>query len=117
MEILDLHHVSLNVSNVEEATDFYVNVLGMQVLPRPELGIDGTWLSMGGTRQVHLIDAEVPTKAGQHFAFQVADLDAAIAELKDKGVDISDVIDFGVGRQAFLFDPSGNQIELNQPAA
>ena len=49
------------------------------------------------------------------FAIQVADLDAAVAELRAGGVDVGDPAPVGTGRQAFLHDPSGNMIELHQP--
>lgn len=111
---MDLHHVSLNVSNMEEAEAFYVNILGLKVLPRPDFDFDGRWLSMG-ERQIHLIDAEVPTQVGQHVAFRVADVDAAVAEVRAKGIEATDPFPVGTGRQAFIYDPSGNKVELNQP--
>ncbi|HMC68524.1 MAG TPA: VOC family protein [Mycobacteriales bacterium] len=46
---------------------------------------------------------------------QVDDLDAAIAELRAHGVEVSDASPVGRGRQAFLADPSGNGIELHGP--
>lgn len=112
-----MHHVSINVSDVEEALRFYVDVLGLRPrADRPDFGFGGAWLDVGG-QQVHLIEAGPPAALGQHFAIQVADLDAAIAELRGRGVSISDPSPVGTGRQAFLSDPSGNGIELHQPAA
>ena len=52
---------------------------------------------------------------GQHFALLVDDLDAAVAELRDQGLEVSDPSPVGPGRQAFTADPAGNMIELNQP--
>ncbi|MEE2663287.1 MAG: VOC family protein [Myxococcota bacterium] len=111
-----VHHVSLNVDDVAACLDFYVEVLGLDVLPRPDFGFPGAWLQ-AGAQQIHLIQApdHNPPK-GQHFAFLVADLDAVRSELREAGVDVSNVIEIpGVGRQAFLHDPAGNMIELNQP--
>jgi catechol 2,3-dioxygenase-like lactoylglutathione lyase family enzyme len=64
---------------------------------------------------------EVPAATidrGQHLALRVDDLDAAVAELEAAGVKVrrSEYMT-GAGRQAFLRDPSGNRIELNQPDA
>jgi predicted enzyme related to lactoylglutathione lyase len=47
----------------------------------------------------------------------VADLDATITEIRSHGVKVSDPEQVGPGRQAFLRDPSGNLIELNEPAS
>lgn len=115
MELLGVHHVSINVDDVEAARRFYVDVLGLRErTDRPAFRFAGAWLDLG-EQQVHLIDAAVPTDQGQHFAVRVADLDAAVAELRAKGVEVSEPVAVGPGRQSFLHDPSGNRIELNQP--
>jgi catechol 2,3-dioxygenase-like lactoylglutathione lyase family enzyme len=110
-----IHHVSINVGDVDAALSFYVDVLGLaQRDDRPEFGFGGAWLDAGG-QQVHLIEAPRPDDRGQHFALQVADLDATIAELRSGGTTVSDASLVGTGRQAFLHDPSGNLVELQQP--
>lgn len=118
MLVRDLHHVSINVTDMDAALHFYVDVLGLEVLPRPELGIGGAWLAVGDGRQVHLIQVPVPPDMGQHFAFLVDDIDTTVATLTDAGVDVRGPI--GVGdtgaRQAFFADPDGNRLELNEPA-
>ena len=114
MKPLAVHHVSINVTNVEEATRFYVEVLGLTPrTDRPSLGIGGAWLDAGG-QQVHLIEAETPRSLGQHFALLVGDLDGTIKELRTRGVTVSDVSPVGANRQAFLADPAGNMVELHQ---
>jgi catechol 2,3-dioxygenase-like lactoylglutathione lyase family enzyme len=59
----------------------------------------------------------VPPPLGQHFALAVTDLDAAVAELRGLGVAVTDPVPVGPGRQAFLTDPAGNRIELQEPPA
>jgi len=112
-----IHHVSINVPDPEVALRFYVDVLGLsERTDRPDFGIGGAWLDAGG-QQVHLIQGEAPAYIGQHFALAVDDLDAVIAELRDRGVEVSDPMVVGPGRQAFTSDPAGNVVELNQPPA
>ena len=109
-----VHHVSINVRDVPAAETFYVERLGLQRrTDRPDFGFAGAWLDAGG-QQVHLIEGEPPAAVGQHFAIQVEDLDAAIAELRDAGVEVSDAFPVAMSRQAFLNDPSGNGIELHE---
>jgi catechol 2,3-dioxygenase-like lactoylglutathione lyase family enzyme len=111
---LAVHHVSINVSDVDAAFRFYVDVLGLTPrTDRPDFSFGGAWLDVGG-QQVHLIEAAVPANQGQHFAVQVADLDATVAELRDRGLDVSDPKPVATNRQAFLSDPSGNLVELHQ---
>ena len=116
MRVLGVHHVSINVHDVDEALDFYTEVLGLRRRDdRPDFGVGGAWLNAGG-QQVHLIDQPPPNDAGQHFALQVADLGEAIAALRHMGIAVSDPFVTTAGRQAFLHDPSGNLVELNEPA-
>lgn len=117
MDVLGVHHVSLNVDDVPAAIEFYTDVLGLVVrTDRPDFSFGGAWLDLGD-QQVHLIEAAVPGDQGQHFAIGVVDVDAAVAELRAKGVRVSTPVAVGTGRQSFLHDPCGNRIELNQPAA
>ena len=115
MQPLGVHHVSINVSDVAASVAFYTEVLGLRRrTDRPEFGFDGAWLDVG-EQQVHLIHHQVPGNLGQHFAIRVADIDAAVAELRGKGVEVRGPVPVGTGRQAFLSDPAGNLVELNQP--
>jgi catechol 2,3-dioxygenase-like lactoylglutathione lyase family enzyme len=110
-----VHHVSINVPDPEVARRFYVDVLGLtERTDRPDFGFGGAWLDVGG-QQVHLIQGEAPANVGQHFALAVDDLDAVIVELRARGVEVSDAMAVGPGRQAFTTDPAGNVVELNQP--
>src|SRR5262245_14746971 len=116
MRPLAVHHVSINVDDVEAAQKFYCEVLGLEArTDRPDFGFGGAWLDAGG-QQVHLIEGEAPPALGQHFALLVPDLDATVAELRGRGLEVSDPRPVGTSRQAFLKDPAGNSIELHQTA-
>ncbi len=118
MLVADIHHVSLNVTDTERALGFYRDVLGLAVIPRPDFPFGGAWLDAGAGRQIHLIEADVPSDLGQHVAFRVASVDDAIARLREAGIEVGDarsVGDTGM-RQTFAADPDGNRIEFTQPA-
>lgn len=109
-----IHHVAINVDDVQAALRFYVDVLGAEVRQdRPDFPFDGAWLDIGG-QQLHLVEAQVPTNLGQHFAVLVNDLDAAVAEVRARGIDCTDPRPVGKERQAFLLDPCGNRVELHE---
>ncbi|MGI9645178.1 MAG: VOC family protein [Ilumatobacteraceae bacterium] len=116
MRFARVHHVSINVTDIDESRRFYGEVLGLASLPRPDFGFPGEWLD-AGEQQIHLIEAkDFEAPDGRHFALEVDDLDATIAVLNERGVDVSEPADIdGVCRQAFFSDPTGNLIELNQP--
>lgn len=112
MQPLGVHHVSINVVDVDEAFRFYTEVLGLGVRSdRPDFGFGGAWLDVGD-QQLHLIEAATPPNLGQHFTIRVADVDATVEELRGTGVEVTDAKPVGPGRQAFLVDPSGNAVEL-----
>ena len=113
---LGVHHVSINVDDLAAALSFYTTVLGLEGrTDRPDFGIGGAWLN-AGTQQVHLIDAPVPPNQGQHFALAFGDLVAVVEELRRQGITVSDPVTVGRGMQCFTTDPSGNTVELHQPA-
>lgn len=114
MKPLAVHHVAINVTDAAEGIAFYTDVLGgVQRTDRPDFGVGGAWIDMGAT-QVHLIELPNPPAMGQHFALLVDDLDAAVAELRGKGLEVDDPSVVGSDRQTFVTDPSGNAIEIHQ---
>ncbi len=116
IEPLGVHHVSLNVRDTAESVAFYTGALGLTVRDdRPDFSFGGAWLDLG-EQQVHLLEIDVPDDVGQHFAIQVSDLAGAVDELRSKGVAVTEPSVVGTGQQSFLHDPSGNRIELHQPA-
>lgn len=116
VQSIGVHHVAINVDDVPAAVAFYRDVLGLRLREdRPDFGIAGAWLD-AGDQQVHLIQAPLPTSAGQHFALRVVDVDRAAADLRARGIEVSEPATGGPNRQCFLRDPCGNAVELNQPA-
>ena len=114
MRPVAVHHVSINVDDVDAAQRFYCDVLGLEARrDRPDFPFGGAWLAAGG-QQVHLIEGKSPPGLGQHFALLVDDLEATVSELRGRGVEVSDPKPVGTSRQAFVTDPAGNLVELHQ---
>ena len=122
-----LHHVSLCVSDLARAMAFYRDLLGLPELPRPDLGIPGAWLGVGGGLKLHLIEnpERAPTGAGRrlsiadpHFALWTDDVPAMVEALRRKGLEVLEnrhrTVSF---QQAYLKDPDGNMVEFIGPAA
>ena len=116
--ISGLHHVTLVVGDLEAATHFYHDTLGMTVLDRPGYDFEGAWFNCGPI-EFHLIVAEEhPVPSQRHLAIEVDDFEACVEGLRAAGVGI--VGGPGVrphnGRSfAFCKDPSGNLIEISGP--
>ncbi|MGI9602678.1 MAG: VOC family protein [Acidimicrobiales bacterium] len=114
--MLAVQHVSFSVVDFEQALPFYTDVLGCEVLPRPDFGFPGAWLTTGNGIQIHLIeDPGFVAPSGPHLAFEVDDIDHEVQRLRDAGIDVTDPFELEGMRQCFFHDPSGNQFELNQP--
>ena len=61
--ILNLHHVSLIVEDLNIALAFYQEVLGLKIdKTRPDLGYPGAWLTLPGQQQIHLMQLDDPDK-------------------------------------------------------
>jgi glyoxylase I family protein len=117
MQPLGIHHVNITVGDMTAARTFYLEKLGLRErTDRPQLGVDGAWLDLG-PQQVHLVLDPAFTKSAStdHFAIVVADIDSAVTELRSYGVRVSEPMGVNRSRQAFLRDPWGNRLELQQP--
>lgn len=122
IQINQLLHAAVLVTDLDRASQFYGEVLGLSQIAR-SLKYPGVWYQLGEL-QIHLIvAAAVGTtavnveKLGQnrHLAFAVEDLAAAQAQLTAQGYPFQVSAS---GRAAlFVQDPDGNVIELCQPAA
>ncbi|HKY15383.1 MAG TPA: VOC family protein [Microthrixaceae bacterium] len=113
-----IQHVSVDVDDLDAALAFYIDRLGLHLIDRPStLGVGGAWLSVDDRVQLHLVmsDHFVAPETGQHLAFAVDDVDGVVRELRAHDIEVTDPFDVGAGRQAFLRDPAGNLLELNQP--
>jgi glyoxylase I family protein len=111
-----LQHVALAVRDLDEAVAFYAH-LGFSPLPRPDFGFPGAWLQAGAA-QIHLtVEPDLAVRTANHLALEVDDLDGVMGALEAAGLKVGRIPETpGAGQQAFLQDPTGNLIELNQPA-
>ena len=122
----EIVNVRYMVDDVDEAVDFYTNMLDFELLmsaspafasvtrgnlrlllagPLSSAGqpmSDGTKPGPGGWNRIH---------------FHVEDIDAEVARLRAVGARFrNDIVEGPGGKQVLLEDPSGNFVELFQPA-
>ncbi len=112
-------HASFLVSNLEAAHRFYTDVLGLNNLPRPDLGFSGAWYGLEGGQQIHLMQlpgaGEEQSGHGgrdRHVAFSVEDLDALVLRLVK--ADIAYTTSRSGRSAVFCRDPDGNALEFVQ---
>ena len=121
-----MDHITLVVVDLEATRKFYVDIIGMGEVERPDFGFPGLWFQLGDT-QIHLnvageragkpglpdMGASSPSQ-GFHFAFSVADAEKAAAQFTDLGFEIIDGPrprpDGAV--QFYVRDPDGHLVEI-----
>ena len=120
-------HVSVTVTDVAKAREFYSDTLGFQEIPRPAFNFPGIWYSLGGDLQLHIIlndrlvrpavERETIVARYPHFALWTDDCDETAAKINALGLPTRDVISGPTGlRQVFVKDPDGNMIEFIGPS-
>lgn len=110
-----LHHVNVTVppGRSKPIASFYVDVLGLSTIARPENDRSGVWLEMDDGTQLHLSEREGSPHPDQHFAIMVDDLSAVRVRLGEAGAAFQAADDvFNTGGRGFTYDPAGNRIEL-----
>lgn len=117
--IVGINHVTLSAADPKKTLAFYVDVLGLTVGQRPDLGFAGAWLYAGGAQAVlHLyFDRPVPSPPHgiiDHVAFTARDLRAVKARFDRSGVAYVLRQQAGAGTwQLFCQDPDGAKVELD----
>ena len=129
LRVRSIDHATFVVKDLGCSRRFYVDVLGMDEVPRPAFSFDGLWFQAGAT-QIHLIlEYAGSSPAGnllpedqrhsrtQHLAFLVDDAAATVRWLRQQGVNVlSEAKRRPDGyMQVFVTDPDGHVIELCSP--
>jgi len=127
-----IHHLGLAVRSLDEAAKFYRDALGLELTSREEVPQEGVRVAFlpAGEPRVELLEplseespiARFLAKRGEgihHVCFQVEDLDAAIASIRDGGGQfIEPVVRTGAGGHRIAFvhpkSSSGVLIELKE---
>ena len=116
--IKQLGHICLFSEDLAKTESFYVEGLGMERVYDFEKNSElfGFYLKAGSNTFIEVFKGK-PGEVGNinHIALEVEDIDAAIERLKHHGIDMGEKKLGGDQTwQAWLEDPNGVQIELQQ---
>ncbi len=126
MKILKIDHLGIAVKSIEEGKNFWTNALGLEfegVETVAEQKVTTAFFPVGES-EVELLESTAPDgpianyleKKGegiQHIAFRVESIEAALNELKEKGIRLIDEkprIGAGGAKIAFLHPKSTNGV-------
>lgn len=117
MNILGSDFVSYEVSDIQQSVAFYRDTVGMKLTSDwsehgfAEFDAAPTTLSLVSAPQVMQRPVQV---GGGMLWLAVSDVDAALAELKEKGTKVvMDKMDTPVCHMAIFLDPDGNSVGLH----
>lgn len=119
-----LNHLALYVQNLEKATVFYRDLVGLDTIPEPFHDGKHTWFSVGPKSHLHLIAGATGPHTGDrnsHICFSVPSVEGFIEKLQKAGIPfinwagekgkVTKRVD-GV-QQIYLQDPDGYWVEVN----
>lgn len=124
MKLNGIHHIALNVRDLDRAEAFYTDVLGFSVMERFSKGLRHIMLDTGNSAIALFEAPDLDTKSStdlmsetgfMHFAFRADkdQFDAIVEELCLK-VDIDEgPVERGNGMSVYFNDPDGNHLEIH----
>jgi glyoxylase I family protein len=125
MKLLRTHHVAIIGSDYTTSRRFYTEILGLEVVSevyRQERNSYKLDLRIPDGTQIELFSfpdpprrLSYPEACGlRHLAFEVGDIDEAVADLRTHGIAVEDVrVDEHTGKRfTFFADPDGLPLEL-----
>jgi catechol 2,3-dioxygenase-like lactoylglutathione lyase family enzyme len=130
-----INHTALRITDPKRAHDFYVNLLGLKVVPFPPMNdaarsfgaglmaaagtpppTGGLWVEAPDGAQLHLISAPPASGKinpfGPHIAIEVEDIEQTRAALEEQGVKYLAAPEGMPFAQLWVLDPDGSTIEL-----
>lgn len=127
MKINKIHHIAIICSNYQKSKDFYVNLLGFEIIQetfRKDRNSYKLDLRVGTQDQIELFSfpnppqrPNQPESCGlRHLAFEVDDIDQSVRDLWEKGIAVEPIrLDETTGkRYTFFQDPDHLPLEIYQ---
>jgi catechol 2,3-dioxygenase-like lactoylglutathione lyase family enzyme len=121
MTISKVQVVSVPVSDPDRAKDFYVNVLGMELLQDMPMDATMRWIQVapnGSEASLTLVTwfESMPAGSLKGLVLETSDMEGTIAEFASRGFIIEgDIDEQPWGRFVTFDDPDGNGIVLRAP--
>jgi catechol 2,3-dioxygenase-like lactoylglutathione lyase family enzyme len=117
MATTKVHLFSLPVTDQDRARDFYVEVLGFEVVDDEPMGPEMRWVRVrppGAETSITLVTwfETMPAGSTKGIVIGSDDLDDDVAALRARGLAIGDVEEAPWGRYVTFDDPDGNGIVL-----
>jgi catechol 2,3-dioxygenase-like lactoylglutathione lyase family enzyme len=115
LEITQIDHVSVLITDVARSRHFYRDLLGLKEIPKPRtFTFSVLWFDLG-PQQLHLLLKPQPdNRSPRHFALRVKDVDVARLHFQQLGIAMDETTLIPGCDRFFIADPDGNRIEIIQ---
>ncbi len=120
-ESMWIQHVNVIVDDLEAASVFYGEVLGLEAVPAPEMGFPAQFFKVNDTQEIHVNELRDRPPERAHFCLQVSHFDSLFVRVHELGIIEHETwgkvrrLPTG-GMQLFIRDPAGNLVEIACPA-
>lgn len=115
LEIRQIDHVSVLITDLARSRRFYREVLGLQEIAKPRtFDFSVLWFDLGNQHLHLLLKPQADTISARHFALRVADARQARAHFQEHGVAMQETTPIPRCDRFFVFDPDENRIEVIQ---
>jgi glyoxylase I family protein len=130
MDIVDIDHMAIRVTDLDQALEFYHELLGLPVRDRERFDADAVpyVAVVAGGRHIHLVptDEDEIEVGGEHICLLVRskdmesreELEELLATLRDHGIEVEEGEPYkrygayGRAWAAYIRDPDGRRVEL-----
>jgi catechol 2,3-dioxygenase-like lactoylglutathione lyase family enzyme len=116
LQVTNLDHVSVIITDVERSRRFYRDVFGLSEVPPPyTFDFAVVWFALNESQYLHLLLKPGPdTLSPRHFALHVDDVQAARDHCRAHGLAIEETVRIPNADRFFVRDPDGNRVEIIQ---
>jgi predicted enzyme related to lactoylglutathione lyase len=112
MQVEQVDFVSVPTRDVARAMKFYRDVLGLSASEYSDAEVETPSVTLGFWKPEEQGEPFVPNENG--VALRVADVDAAVEEVRAAGGVVMGIEDSGVCHMGFVKDPDGNVLILHR---
>ena len=113
LRAMSIDHVNMNVKNLNESVEFYVNLFGFEL--KKEQPEDKSMII--GNETIKLCLYELPDKAIPggicHVGFHIDNFDAVVGKCEEMNIPMPfGIVQWESSRSVYITDPNGYELEL-----
>jgi glyoxylase I family protein len=115
IQVRQIDHVSVLITDVDRSRLFYRDLLGLKEIAKPRtFQFVALWFDLGD-QQLHLLRKDqADSRSPRHFALRVADVEEARHYFRARNVPVEETTLIPGCDRFFIHDPDGNRIEIIQ---